>query len=434
MEPLFIGMAGIAIASLLIVGGLYIAVALGLVAFIGTWFIRGDLGIASNILGQSAFDSVASYELAVIPLFVLMGNLISIADIGRDTFRAANQVFRRMTGGLGIATVAANVLFAAVTGVSIASCVIFTKVAVPEMLRFGYHPRFATGVVAGSSVLGMLLPPSVLMIVFAMVTGVSVGQLFIAGIVPGLILAAFFGVTVYVMARFMPNKVGNLVPQSDEDVMDWGELLRAVLPIFVLVGVIVGGIYSGFFTATEAAAVGAAGAFLFALLRGKLTLGKLWRASVDTGQVAATICLIVVAASLFSRMLALSGVSGALGTWLGSAEHFYVAMLLYILLLLLLGAFLDSISTILLSVPIALPIFMGYGVDLVWLGIVTVLAVEAGLITPPLGIAVFAVKGALEGAKTTVEDIFRGSLPFLLGIFALLALLVAFPSIVTFLN
>lgn len=432
IDPLVIGILSILISTLLIFCGLYIAVTLGLVSFLGAWLIRGDLNIANNLMAQAAFDGIASYELAVIPLFVLMGNLMMIADIGKDTFKAANQVFHRATGGLGLATVAANALFAAVTGVTVASCVIFTKVAVPEMLRYGYKPRFATGIVAGSSVLGMLIPPSVLMVVFAMLTEASVGDLFIAGIVPGLILAGFFAVIIYFLARYMPERVGRVRRLEDHELMSLWETVKALLPILTLIGVIIGGIYSGLFTATEAAAVGAAGALLFALARRKLTWANMWQASVDTGHVTATICLIVIAASMYSRMLALSGVTGALSSLLASSDQFYLAIALYVGLLLLLGTFLDSLSTILLAVPVALPVFMGYDADIIWLGIVTVLAVEAGVITPPLGIAVFAVKSTLADKSISVDDIFWGSVPFLVATLVLLALMVAFPQIVTF--
>lgn len=432
MDPIVIGLASVVVGTALIFAGMYIAVALALTSFVGAWLIRGDFDIATSLLAQAAYDSVASYDLAVIPLFVLMGNLMNIADIGSDTFRAANQIFRRATGGLGMATVAANALFAAVTGVTVASCVIFTKVAVPEMLRVGYSPRFATGIVAGSGVLGMLIPPSVLMVVFAMITETPIGDLFIAGVVPGLLLSALFAAIIYLMARFMPKRVGAVRPLEESELMSPVETLRALLPILSLIFLIIGGIYMGLFTATEAAAVGALGALAFAVARGKLSWLTMWRAAVDTGHVTATICLIVIAASMYSRMLAMSGLTGTLGGWIDSGHEFYLSMFLYILLLLFLGTFLDSLSTILLSVPIALPIFMGYHVDLVWFGIITILATEVGVITPPLGIAVFAVKSTLADQTITVDDIFAGSMPFTLATIGMIALLVVFPKIVTF--
>ncbi|CAH1666261.1 TRAP transporter large permease [Chelatococcus asaccharovorans] len=431
MDPIVIGFISIAVAAGLIFAGMYVAVALALTSFVGAWLIRGDFDIASRLLAQAALDSIASYDLAVIPLFVLMGNLMTISDIGADTFKAANQIFRRITGGLGIATVAANALFAAVTGVTIASCAVFTKVAVPEMLRFGYTPRFATGIVAGSGLLGMLIPPSVLMVVFAIVTEAPIRQIFMAGFIPGLVLATLFAFAIVFMVKFMPEKAGVVRLPVDEELLSTWSVAKALGPIVTLIGATIGGIYAGWFTPTEAAAVGAAGALAFALARGKLSWLSMWRASVDTGHVTAAICLIVIAASMYSRMLAMSGVAAVIGDSLSGAHGFYMTVTFYVLLLLFLGMFLDSISTILLTVPIALPVFLQFDANVVWFGIVTILATEAGMITPPLGIAVFAVKSALGNQTIGIHEIFLGVVPFFLMTVLTVVLLVIFPQLVT---
>jgi len=427
-----IGFASILVSSVLIYAGMYIAVALALCSFAGVWLIRGDLGIATYLLGQAATDSVASYDIAVVPLFVLMGLLLDVSDVGTDTFRAANQLFRHQKGGLGIATVVANAIFSAVTGVTIAAVAVFTKVAVPEMLRLGYTPRFATGVVAGSGVLGMLIPPSLLMVIFGTLTEASIGDLFIAGIVPGLLITAAFSAAIVFMAYRMPGLIGTPRPLGDADLMGTRELLLRLAPIAGLVVLILGGIYAGLFTATEAAAVGALGALLYAAARGRVNARAMWKLAVATGHVTAAICFLIVAASMYSRMLALSGVPGLLGEWLGGLDlGFTVTVLVYVGLLLLLGTFLDSLSTILLLVPLALPIFVAHGADLVWFGIITILATEAGIITPPMGISVFVVKATLDDQSISVGDIYAGSMPFLVITLLVLALLIAFPILVT---
>lgn len=233
MTPSDIGLISIVAIVLLIYAGMHVAVALGLASFVGVWLIRGTPEIATNLLAIAAADTLATYDFGVIPLFVLMGALVSAADLGRDTYVAANQLFRRVRGGLGIATVAANAVFAAVTGVSIASATVFTKIAVPEMLRLGYKPRFAVGVVAGSSVLGMLIPPSILLIVYGIVSEQSVGKLFLGGVVPGIVLAFMFSVMIYFMATRMPGFVGEPRQPDQSEMLSTLQITKLLGPIVV---------------------------------------------------------------------------------------------------------------------------------------------------------------------------------------------------------
>lgn len=432
MTGLEIGFLTLAGMMLLVWMGLHVAVALGLTSFVGVWLLKDDLGVATSMLAQGASDSIASHIFGVVPLFVLMGFLVSIADIGKDAFEVANQGLRRLRGGLGIATVAANAVFAAITGISIASAAVFTRVAVPEMLRYGYTPAFATGVVAGSSVLGMLIPPSLLMILYGFLAEVSVGSMFMAGVVPGLLLAGTYSVGIMLMARFWPSYVGG---SRDGDavgvtLMGSREMTAKLLPIVLLIGIVLGGIYAGFFTATDAGAVGAAGALAIALWKRKLDGKKFWQVLVETGHVTVSVSFLIIGASLYTRMLALSGVPQFLVGEISAAGFGPMAFLaIYILLIIILGCFIDSSSILLIVLPLMLPIASGFDMNLIWFGIVTIVAVEIGLLTPPFGLSVFVIKSTLNNSAITLRTIFMGSMPFAFIMLVTLILLVIFPKL-----
>ncbi len=432
MTGLEIGFLTLAGMMLLVWMGLHVAVALGLTSFVGVWLIKGDPGVATSMLAQGAYDSIASHIFGVVPLFVLMGFLVSIADIGKDAFEVANQGLRRLRGGLGIATVAANAVFAAITGISIASAAVFTRVAVPEMLRYGYTPAFATGVVAGSSVLGMLIPPSLLMILYGFLAEVSVGSMFMAGVVPGLLLAISYSVGIMLMARFWPSYVGGRAEGDAVGVTLMGgrEMTAKLLPILLLIAVVLGGIYAGFFTATDAGAVGAAGALAIALWKRKLDGKKFWQVLVETGHVTVSVSFLIIGASLYTRMLALSGVPQFMVGEISAAGFGPFAFLaIYILLVVILGCFIDSSSILLIVLPLMLPIASGFDMNLIWFGIVTIVAVEIGLLTPPFGLSVFVIKSTLNDSAITLRTIFMGALPFAFIMLLTLILLVLFPQL-----
>ena len=253
MSPLLVAALSLVAMLLLIWSGMHVAVVLGIVSFAGVWLIRGDVSVAANLLAQAAQDAIASHIFGVVPLFVLTGLLVATADVGKDAFEVANQLLRRLRGGLGIATVASNAVFAAITGISIASAAVFTRVAVPEMLRYGYQPRFAVGVVAGSSVLGMLIPPSLLMILYGFLSNQSVGDLFTAGIVPGLVLALAYAVGIVLMATFWPRSVyesGERLPDAGGGLLSFGQIVAKIFPSVLLIVAVLGGLYAGFFTAS----------------------------------------------------------------------------------------------------------------------------------------------------------------------------------------
>lgn len=431
MSAPLIGLFSFAGLLILIYAGMYIPIAMALTSFIAVWVMRDSFEMAATLLGLSVANSLSIYEFGVVPLFVLMGLLISIADIGKDTFEVANRFFGRLRGGLGIATVIANAIFAAITGISIASAAVFTRVAVPEMLKHRYTPRFAVGVVAGSSILGMLIPPSLLLIVYGLLTETSVGDLFIAAVLPGLLMAAMFALGIVFVAFWRPEWVrlsGTDNAENHEDELSAGAAFMKLLPVAALVVLVLGGIYGGFFTPTESGAAGALGALLIAVGKRRLTFAKLWQVLVETGHITASISLLVVGATMYSRMLALAGLPAALGGWFIDAQlGFYGLIIAYILVVLLLGTIIDSVSIMLVMLPLVLPILIGMNVDLVWFGIVTVIAVEVGLLTPPFGLCVFTIKATLNDARISLNDIFVGALPFAFAMVLVLGIVILMP-------
>jgi C4-dicarboxylate transporter DctM subunit len=433
-----IGLFSIALMLVLIYAGMYVAIALAMLSFVGVWLIREDFGIASNMLALAVNDAISDYVFGVVPLFVLMGLLVAVADIGKDTFEVANQMLRRIRGGLGVATVAANAVFAAITGISIASAAVFTKVAVPEMLRHGYNARFAVGVVAGSSVLGMLIPPSLLLILYGVLTEKSIGDLFIAGIIPGLVLALAYAVGIVLMATIKPELVYAARSETVVDeppLMGIGEVLGKLLPIVLLVALVLGGIYGGLFTPVEAGAVGAAGALAIALAKRRLDWRGLWTVLVETAHITAAICFLIIAASLYSRMLAISGVTELLRSMIVETGFGFPGLLtVFVIVVVILGTILDSSSIMLITIPLVLPALTGFGTDLIWFGIVTLLAIEIGLLTPPFGIAVFVIKATLgPESRINLKDIFAGAFPFAVIMFLVLLLVIFVPKLATLL-
>lgn len=431
MTPFDIGLLSLLAMGIAVMAGLFVPIALMVTSFVGVWAIKGSPDLAAKLLALAANDAISSYFFGVVPLFVLMGFVVSEAGFGRDAFDVANAMFRRLKGGLGVSTVGANAIFAAITGISIASAAVFTKIAVPQMMRHGYNPRFAVGVVAGSSVLGMMIPPSLLLILFGILAEQSIGDLFIAGIGPGLLLALFFSLGIVAMAIFTPRFVGN--PDAvDEDAIPPGDLLAKGLPIAGLITLVLGGIYSGVFTPVEAGAMGAIGALVIGFAMRRLTLRSLWTVLVETGLVTATVCFLIIAAQMYSRMLALSGLPAGLGGLAAHAElGYWGVILIYCAIVIAMGMILDSSSIMLILVPLMLPVVIPMGIDLVWFGIVTVLAVEIGLLTPPFGISVYVIKATLDDPSISLGDIFRGAAPFAGIMLIVLALVIAFPVIAT---
>lgn len=428
MDPILVGYLSLAAIALAIYAGVHVAIALAGVSLFGVWAITGKLNLAMNFVALAATDSIAEYTFGVVPLFVMMGLTVSESGLGRDTFAIIARGLHRWRGGLGVATVLSNAVFAAITGVSIASAAVFSKVAVPEMIRAGTARSVAVGVVAGSSVLGMLIPPSLLLILFAILTDSSVGDLFIGGIGPGLVLTMAYILYLTVLGYRRPDLFK--LPQdfsSQDDVPT-----RAIVPVIALAVLVLSGIYLGFFTPTEAGAVGAATALLIGFGMRRIGTGAAWRIAVQTGHITAAVCFLIIGASIYSRMLAYSGLPGsitqmAIDSGIGPTEF----LLLFAALLVALGTVLDSSSIMLVTVPLAFPITQEMGIDIIHFGLITVLAVEVGLLTPPLGLSVFVVHASLRETGITLSEVFRGAAPFAMIMALVLLALIFIPQIAT---
>ncbi|RDW14294.1 TRAP transporter large permease [Paracoccus thiocyanatus] len=429
MTPFDIGLIAIALLVLLVLSGLYVPIALIITSFGAMVAIKGSPVLAGKMLAQAVNESIASYYFGVIPLFVLMGFLVAESELGQDAYDVANALFRKLPGGLAYGTVGANAVFAAITGISIASAAVFTRIAVPEMTRHGYSKRFALGVVAGSSVLGMLIPPSLLLILYGVLTEQSVGDLFLAGVFPGLLMAMLFCLTIAAMIWLRPGFVGAL-PRAEGPKVSMTELAGKILPIILLVLLVLGGIYGGLFTPIEAGAIGCVGALILGLAKRRLTWGRLRRVFFETGLISASICFLIMAAQLYSRMLAFSRVPQEFGDLIAGAGFGPILVLLaYIAVVILLGMILDSSSILLIMVPIMLPIAISLQMDLIWFGIISIIAVEIGLLTPPFGISIFVIKAAINDSDVSLGDIFRGAFPFAAVMLVTLLIILAFPQI-----
>jgi tripartite ATP-independent transporter DctM subunit len=363
-----------------------------------------------------------------------MGIFATVSGATRELFASAQALLGRVRGGIGIATVFANAVFAAITGVSVASAAVFSKVALPEMERLNYDRKFSLGIVAGSAILGMLIPPSVLMIVYGVLTEQAIGKLFIAGILPGLVVMAVLSLGIWTMVFVKPRLGGRQVEVRRLDLRTLVRVATAPWAVVALVILVVGGIWGGFFTPTEAGAVGAAGGFLLIFInRQKLTLRGLWQILLDAGQTTASIFLLLICAQMYSRVLTMSGLAGNVTQWVTALAIPPIFIVLgFIVVFVLLGCILDSTSIIILTIPLMHPIAVNLGYDPLWFAIVAILSIEIGLLTPPFGMVAFAMKSAI-GKTVQVEEIFAGVIPFILLLGLALGIIIAFPRLSTWL-
>ena len=429
----------------LVFGGIHIAVALGLTSMLGLYLLTRDPQAMLTFASNTAYEALRDYIFAVIPLFLLMGEFLAKCGAASDLFTLINRGTRRIAGRLGVATVISNAVFAFITGVSIAAAAAFSKIAYPEMKRHGYERQFSLGCIAGSACLGMLIPPSVLMIVWGVLTELAIGKLFIAGIIPGLIVVLLYIAYIVWVAKTQPHRVGegpNLpeaqrLARAEVDAApeaDLRTILWSTVGILALVVIVLGGIWFGFFTPTEGAGVGATLALALAMARG-MKPREMVEAIISVGRTSAPLLLLLVTAQLYSRVLSMTGVTGmAKDFFVGSGMSPYVVLLLMILIWFILGALIDSISIILLTVPVFAPVAMALGFDPIAFAIIGILAIETGLLTPPFGILVFTVKAALPdepGLKN--GEIFRGSVPYWMCLLTAIVAIVLFPGLATWL-
>jgi tripartite ATP-independent transporter DctM subunit len=427
MSPLAIGGLGILALLVLLAFRMPVGITLVVVGTLGFAAVAGWQG-ALGLLGASPFQHSFNYDLSVIPLFVLMGNLAMISGMSSDAYTAGQRWVGHWRGGLASATVVACAVFAAVSGSSVASAATMSSVALPEMRKRNYDPRLATGCVAAGGTLGILIPPSTGFVVYALLTEESIGRLFLAGIVPGLLLTALFVATIWLVTWFRPA-MGPSVPKAS--VAERIQALRQVGPLLTIVIVVLGGIYVGVFTPTEAAAVGALLTLLLGLWRRRVTPANFFEALLQTTRTTAFVFLILIGAHLFSPFLAVSQIPSTISEVISHLDVPREAILtLLMVLYIVLGTFLEGFAMMVLTLPIVFPVITSLGYDPVWFGVVMVIVLEMGLISPPVGVNVFVVKGFAEDVP--MGQIFAGILPFWLAMLVCLLLLVLFPQLALF--
>ena len=419
-----LGFTGIVALLILLVLRVPVAFAMFLVGFLGIWALNGWNG-AMGLLSSETFTLASSSELVVVPLFILMGNIASTTGMSRQLYNAAYAVIGHIRGGLASATLLGCGGFAALSGSSVASALTMGKVSLSEMDRYGYDPRLSTGVVAAGGTLGILIPPSTGFVIFAILTEQSIGRLFLAGVFPGLLLLAIFVITVSIICWFRPEAGPPGLRRS------LSEKLTAVtgaLPILLVIASTIGGIYGGLFSPVEAAGVGAAFVIIYGIVTRSLSLSAFWQAARASVVTTATVMLILIAAHIVNPFLALSHVPTYVGEALIALDIPVLGTLVLMLLVyLVLGCFLEGFAMLVLTLPIFFPVVLQMGIDPIWFGVLVVLTLEMGLISPPVGINVFIVKSVAP--KVALADIFRGVLPFWLAMLVTLGILIAFPQI-----
>jgi tripartite ATP-independent transporter DctM subunit len=424
MSPEFIGLLGMAILFVLL--GLRVPVAFAMfgVGFVGNWFLNSPQAAMSQLASDS-FSLASSAELIVVPLFILMGNVATETGMSRKLYDAAYATIGSVRGGLASATVIACGGFAALSGSSVASALTIGRVSLGEMERFKYDSRLSTGVVAAGGTLGILIPPSTGFVIYALLTQESIGRLFLAGVLPGLLLLGMFILTITLLTWWKPE-YGPAGPKTS--IPEKSRAMLGAAPILLVIFLTIGGIYGGFFSPVEAAAVGAGLVMLFGALMGKLSFQMLWRAAKDSVVTTATVMLILISAYMIKTFLALSHIPLALGTYLeGLAIPVLGVLAIMLAVYLILGCFLEGFAMMVLSMPIFFPVVVQLGIDPIWFGVLVVLTLEMGLISPPVGLNVFIVKSVAPGVP--LSRMFRGVIPFWIAMFITLILLVAFPQI-----
>jgi C4-dicarboxylate transporter DctM subunit len=406
-----------------------VGIAMGLVGVLGFGYLIGDIGPALKLLSQSPIRTATEAEFAVIPLFLLMGAFASASGMSRELFRASNTFLGHLRGGLGIATIAACGGFAAICGSSVATAATFSKVAYPEMRQHNYPQSFAAGVIAAGGSLGIMIPPSTVFAVYGLITEQDIGKLFIAGIVPGILAVGMYIATINLIALARPE----FLPRTPRH--SWSERRRALRDIWAVVLLfifIIGGLYAGMFTATEAAGMGAAGAFIIAVVRRKLSRADFWRCLVESLRTTAAVFTILIGALIFGYFLTITQTPQKITEFLtGLGLGPYGVLVLIMLMYLALGCIMDAMAMIILTIPIVFPVIKALGFDPIWFGVIIVMTVELGLIHPPVGMNVFVIKSVIKDVK--LSTVFYGVMPFVITDICRLAILIVFPVLATFL-
>jgi len=427
MSAIGVGYLGIVILIILLFSRMHIGVCMGLVGFVGFAYLTG-IDPALGLLRSVPYSTFSSQALSAIPLFMLMGAFCFSAGISEDLYRGVHTWLGHLRGGLAMATVVACGLFAAISGSSLATVATLGKVALPEMKRYKYSDSLATGAIAAGGSIGILIPPSIILIVYGILTEQSIGQLFLAGFIPGVLEAIFYLITIWLLCKWKPE-LGPRGPKTSP--RQKIKALGSVWEVVVLFLIVIGGIYLGWFTPTEAAGVGAFGAFLFAVTRKRLNWETFKHSLVNTTQTAGMLFAIVLGAIIFGYFLSVTRLPYELSSSIAGLEiNRYFILVLILLVVLALGCVMDSMAIVLLTVPVFYPLIIELGFNAIWFGILIVRVTEMGLITPPVGLNVYIIKGI---GDIPMKTIFKGVYPFLVADVLEVLLLISFPQIVLFL-
>lgn len=428
MTSVTVGIIGIGILLLIFLLGMPVAFAMGFVGLVGFCYLVSP-GAGLSILARDFFTQLSSYSLTVIPMFVFMGSIAFASGMSRRLYDAGYTVFGRMRGGLAIATIAACAGFGAMCGSTNATAAAMGRVALPEMKRYNYDDALATGTVAAAGGLGILIPPSTIFIVYGILTQQSIGKLFIAGVLPGILLSALFIAAVLVLCLRNPS----LAPAGGPTI--WKEKLAGItgiIEMLVLFVLVIGGIFWGWFSPTQAGAAGAAGTLIIGVVRRQLSWQGFLFAIKDTLRISCMVMIVVTGAIIFGHFMAAAKIPLILADWVSGLQLPAVAVFAVVVLIYLVGGcFMDTLALITLTVPIIFPVVMALGFDPIWFGVIIVLITDMGVITPPVGLNVYVVKGIAEDVP--LETIFKGILPFLGALVLTTVILLAFPQIATFL-
>lgn len=429
MSPEVIGIIGIVLLLICIFLRVPVGLSLFLIGFLGvSWITSSSVGLAQ--LAVSAFGTSNDYNLSVIPLFILMGMFLSYSGLGNELFSSVNKWFGKVRGGLAIATIGASSIFSAISGSSNATTATIARVSIPEMDKYNYQTTFSTAAVAAGGTLGSLIPPSVILIIYGALTNVPIGPLLIGGLIPGIILTLLFIFMIQIQVKRNPS----IAPVQAETI-SWKEKfisLKSIWPFLLIFLISIGGIYLGVFTPTEAAGIGALLAFLVTIAMGRLNFENLAKSIDESLRLTVMIFIIFIGANLFGSFLALSRIPEHLSTAVVSLNVSPYIILAFILLVyLILGMFLEGIAIMTLTLPIVFPIITSLGFDGLWFGIMMVIMINIGVLTPPLGLSVYIISGIVKDVP--IEQIFKGVIPAIGVMLFFIIVLIIFPEIVTFL-
>lgn len=429
MNPILVGILGSALLVFLLFLGMPIAFVMMFVGFLGISYLT-SLNAALPVVAKTVYETASYYPYTIIPLFILMGGFAGNAGITRELYETFDKWFRRLPGGLGIATIASCAFFAALSGSSVAASAAMGTIAIPEMRRFNYAPKLAVGVVAAGGTLSFLIPPSLGFVVYGMLTEQSIGKLLISGILPGIILSLAFIIIVVFQVKLNPNLAPSRPGEVSlkEKVLAFSGIWETLLVFFIVMG----GIYLGFINPTEAGAIGATALFVIILLKKKLTLKNLTSSLLEATRISVLVLFLVAGANIFSYFLALSTIPMAVSNWMAGLQvSRYFILSIIVLIYLFMGCFLDAISMMVLTMPVIFPVIKTLGFDPIWFGVICVIMMEAGLITPPVGLNVYTLSGVVKDVP--MQTIFKGSAPFLISMIAVVILITLFPKIALFL-